>query len=111
MTELETILHRACSDSHVLGIDFGATLEPAEVPILENAITQGVKRLGMYVGDVEVAVELADVWRYYVGDELIEDETGCAHVTVTYGGQTARTVLQWAHVNGSVPVDTDGDGI
>ena len=110
MQDLEKHLLAAVDDKQIIGIDFGDTIDPTDVPKLVEAISRGVKVKGHYTGEVTVKVVLNDVWKYYEGDNLIEDETGCAHITAEYGGQTATTVLQWAHVNGSTPVDTDGDG-
>lgn len=110
MNELEKHLRDATDDSQNIGLDFGATIGPEDVKTLTESLTRGVKIKGHYADDPEVTVTLMDVWRYYVGDELIEDESGAVHVTAKYGGQEASIILQWVHVNGGIAVDTDGDG-
>lgn len=110
MTDLQKYLLETVDDKHVIGMDFGATIDPSDVPQLTANIVQGLKIKGSYTGEPKVTIILADVWSYFRGEELIEDETGCAFIRAEYGGQSADVVLQWAHVNGSTPVDTDGDG-
>lgn len=111
MNDLHKALMRAVDDKQVMGLDFGDTIDPSDEAALKASILNGVKRYGHYVDDPEITLTLVDVWKYYEGDELIEDETGCVIVKAAYGGLEARVVLQWAHVNGGIAVDTDGDGV
>jgi len=111
MNDLQKALTKAVDDKQVIGLDFGATIDPSDVPALKESITRGVKRFGHYTDDPVIDVTLQDVWKYFEGDTLIEDETGCVIVTASYGSLEAKIVLQWAHVSGGINVDTDGDGV
>jgi len=111
MKELEKHLRAAVDDKHIIGLEYGDTIGADDAKAIEKAVSQGIKIKGHYADDVKVTVTLHDVWRYYVGDELVEDETGCAHIQAEYGGETEYIILQWLDVNGkATPVDTDGDG-
>lgn len=108
MSSLQNALYDICQDTGVMGIDFGQTIDPSDEPALRNAITNGLMAYGHKGFQLELIFQ--DVWKYFIGDRLVEDETGCVIVRVMQGGTKADTILNWAHVNGSINVDTDGDG-
>ena len=106
MKDLELNLRNTVDDSQITGIGYGDTVGPDDVERIEAAIATGIKVKGHYTDEVKVKVTPLDVWRYYIGDELIEDETGALVVEAEYGGDTVSIVLQWVNT----PVDLDGDG-
>ena len=109
MHDLQKDLYDICQSQAIMGIDFGATIDLSDGDKLHDAIRDGLNIKG-WREPLTVDVTLQDVWRYYEGDKLIEDETGCAIVRVQHALMKADTILNWFHVNGSIPVDTDGDG-
>lgn len=111
MNVLQKALLQAVDDRQVIGLDFGDTIDPTDAPMLRESIMRGVKRFGHFVDDPTITITLQDVWKYYKGDELVEDETGCVIVTAELGALNAEIVLQWAFVSGDTAVDTDGDGL
>lgn len=104
MNDLQMSLYEVCQSPRMFGLELGDTVTPDDIPALTTALRAGLGGYGW--NEPEIEIELQDVWKYYQGDQLIEDETGCAIVNVTHGKMTASTVLQWF-----VAVDTDNDGL
>lgn len=110
MNQLQQDLYEVCQSTKVMGLDLGATVDPSDIDALQMAIRVGLMGKG-WREPFTVSVTLDDIWQYFRGGKLIEDETGCAHVVVKHGLMTANAILNWVHVNGSINVDTDGDGV